>query len=73
MNIICLISTNSRNKSLSRMEQVQNVKEMEYLLHQYDVARDFVKMGGIRDLLAALNDTILRSDAALALGAALQG
>ena len=46
---------------------------MEYLLHQYDVAKDFVKMGGIRELLRSLNDTQIRERAALALGAALQG
>lgn len=56
------------------MEDKQNsLKEMEYLLHQYDVAQDFVKRGGVRDLLSVLEDRTLRPDAALALGAALQG
>ncbi|OQR69156.1 nucleotide exchange factor SIL1-like [Tropilaelaps mercedesae] len=62
-----------RSKTSIHEEKQRCLKEMEFLLHQYDVARDFVKMRGVRDLLNALNDTTLQSDAALALGAALQG
>ncbi|XP_022707598.1 nucleotide exchange factor SIL1-like isoform X2 [Varroa jacobsoni] len=62
-----------RNASLSLEDKQNSLKEMEYLLHQYDVAQDFVKRGGVRDLLSVLEDRTLRPDAALALGAALQG
>lgn len=62
-----------RNSTAVKDDKEKILKEMEYLLHQYDVAKDFVKMGGLRELLVALNDTMLRGPAALALGAALQG
>ncbi|XP_003744128.1 nucleotide exchange factor SIL1 [Galendromus occidentalis] len=62
-----------RSESSSSGDRMQQLKEMEYLLHQYDVAKDFVKMGGIRELLVSLNDSHIRDNAALALGAALQG
>lgn len=62
-----------RNKSSKDEEKEGHLREMEYLLHQYDVAKDFVRMGGIKDILPGLNNTILRDHVALALGAALQG
>lgn len=62
-----------RNISTHEEDKVTILKEMEFLLHQYDVAKDFVKVGGLKTLLASLNNTALRGPSALALGAALQG
>ena len=62
----------SKYKSLEDDSERQYIlNDLEFYVHQYDNAQDFVKMGGFRDVvLPALNSTSkdLRSSAAFLLG-----
>lgn len=55
--------------------KVPILQDLEFLLHQYDLAQDFVKMGGIDLLLPDFNSTEsrVRSLVASTLGSAMQG
>lgn len=55
--------------------KVPLLQDMEFILHQYDAARDFVKMGGLGTLAPDLNATVdeVRALVASTLGSAVQG
>ncbi|GFU47160.1 uncharacterized protein NPIL_571371 [Nephila pilipes] len=54
---------------------VEVLRELEYLVHQYETASDFVKLGGLELILPLVNheDPSLASSALAVLSAALQG
>lgn len=56
-------------------EKVEILQNLEYIVHQYDVAQDFVKMGALDLLIPDLNSTNakIRSLIAFTLGSAMQG
>lgn len=64
------------NKNIDKVdkEKIALLNEMEYSLHNLDVARDFVTLHGIQLILPDLNSTNLnlRSAVAVALGTAMQ-
>ncbi|GFQ92191.1 uncharacterized protein TNCT_42991 [Trichonephila clavata] len=64
-------------KSLQRYDKytVEALQELEYLVHQYETASDFVKLGGLELILSLINneDPSLASTALSVLSAALQG
>ncbi|XP_046450104.1 nucleotide exchange factor SIL1-like [Daphnia pulex] len=66
----------AKYKSLEDDSERQYIlNDLEFYVHQYDNAQDFVKMGGFKDVvLPALNSTSkdLRSSAAFLLGSACQ-
>ncbi|XP_064465810.1 nucleotide exchange factor SIL1-like [Ornithodoros turicata] len=55
--------------------KVPLLQDMEFILHQYDAARDFIRMGGLVALAPDLNATIdeVRALVASTLGSAVQG
>ena len=60
---------------LQSEEKIHALNEIEYLVHQYDVARDFIKLGGLQMILPDLNSTNdqLKAQIAFTLGSAMQG
>lgn len=69
------ILTELVEKYRSGHSKVPVLLDLEFLLHQYDLAQDFVKMGGINLLLPDFNSTEsrIRSLVASTLGSAMQG
>ena len=61
--------------NLQSQEKINVLNEIEYLVHQYDVARDFIKLGGLQMILPDLNSTNdqLKAQIAFTLGSAMQG
>ena len=69
-----LVTNYATQQGDSEKEQILN--DLEFYVHQYDNAQDFVKMGGLKDVvLPALNSTNkeLRSSAAFLLGKVMNG
>ena len=60
---------------LQSEEKIHVLNDIEYLVHQYDVARDFIKLGGLEMILPDLNSTNdqLKAQIAFTLGSAMQG
>ncbi|XP_076372663.1 sil1 nucleotide exchange factor isoform X1 [Tachypleus tridentatus] len=70
-----LIELLDRYKKANNREKLGILQDLEYLVHQYDVAQDFVKLGGLQLVSPDLNitDEKVRELVVFTIGSAMQG
>ncbi|XP_013782819.1 nucleotide exchange factor SIL1-like [Limulus polyphemus] len=70
-----LIELLGRYKKADNTEKLDILQDLEYLVHQYDVAQDFIKLGGLQLVSPDLNitDEKVRELVAFTIGSAMQG
>uniref|UniRef100_A0A646QEL6 Nucleotide exchange factor SIL1 n=1 Tax=Hemiscolopendra marginata TaxID=943146 RepID=A0A646QEL6_9MYRI len=63
-----------RQSNITDDDKIELYSDLEYIVHKYDNAKDFVKIGGLQLILPSLNSTNddVRAMAAFLLGSAMQ-